>query len=51
MESARETALDRLAQAARDLGAHAVVGVDLSVQTVADEAQLVLLLGTAVELV
>ena len=51
IDTAQETALDRLEQAARDLGAHAVVGVDLSVQTVADKAQLVLLFGTAVDLV
>jgi uncharacterized protein YbjQ (UPF0145 family) len=31
-----------------ELGADAVVGIDLSVQTVSDKAQLVLLLGTAV---
>lgn len=51
VETARQTAMERLEAAARDLGADAVVGIDMSVQTVSDKAQLVMMLGTAVTLV
>lgn len=41
-------ALEDLERQAHGLGADAVVGIQLSVQTVADKAQLVMLMGTAV---
>jgi uncharacterized protein YbjQ (UPF0145 family) len=50
IENARVEAQTRLDQAARALGADAIIGVDMSVQTVADKAQLVMLCGTAVAL-
>jgi uncharacterized protein YbjQ (UPF0145 family) len=50
VEAARATAQSRLEEAARRIGADAVVGIDLTVQTVADKAQLVMLMGTAVQL-
>jgi uncharacterized protein YbjQ (UPF0145 family) len=48
VESARQLAMERLERAAKDVGADAVVGIDMTVQTVSDKAQLVMLLGTAV---
>jgi uncharacterized protein YbjQ (UPF0145 family) len=50
VESARLQALEALEEAARNIGADAVVGVDTSVQTVSDKAQLVMMVGTAVTL-
>jgi uncharacterized protein YbjQ (UPF0145 family) len=50
IESARATAQQRLEEAAQSLDADAVVGIDLTVQTVTDKAQLVMLMGTAVVL-
>jgi uncharacterized protein YbjQ (UPF0145 family) len=50
VERARVAAQDALESAARVLGADAVVGIDTSVQTVTDKAQLVLMVGTAVTL-
>jgi uncharacterized protein YbjQ (UPF0145 family) len=40
--------IQRVEEAARALDADAIVGIDLTVQTVADKAQLVMLMGTAV---
>jgi uncharacterized protein YbjQ (UPF0145 family) len=48
VRSSQVTALDELEREAHGLGADAVVGIQLSVQTVADKAQLVMLMGTAV---
>ena len=50
IETARRTALSRLEEAAEAFGADAVIGIDTSVQTVSDKAQLVMLTGTAVTL-
>jgi len=48
VRSSQVTALEELEREAHGLGADAVVGIQLSVQTVADKAQLVMLMGTAV---
>lgn len=48
MRRPRVDADERLQQAARELGADAVIAVQLSMQTVADKAQMVMLMGTAV---
>lgn len=48
IDSGLGQATRRIRARAAELGAHAVIGIDVSVQTVADKAQLVLLVGTAV---
>ena len=50
IRTGHEAAERSLSQQARRLGADAVVGVRVSVETVADKAQMVLLAGTAVTL-
>ncbi len=50
VRNAQIAAEEHIQEAARELGADAVVGIVMSVQTVADKAQLVILMGTAVEL-
>ncbi|MCX6392946.1 MAG: YbjQ family protein [Actinobacteria bacterium] len=48
VRSSQVVALEELEREAHGLGADAVIGIQLSVQTVADKAQLVMLMGTAV---
>lgn len=50
VETARQTAMGRLEEAAQLYDADAVIAIDTSVQTVSDKAQLVMLTGTAVTL-
>jgi uncharacterized protein YbjQ (UPF0145 family) len=48
VERSRAEADERLQQAARQLGADAVIAVQLTMETVSDKAQMVMLMGTAV---
>jgi uncharacterized protein YbjQ (UPF0145 family) len=48
VRNSQVAALEDLEREAHGLGADAVIGIQLSVQTVADKAQLVMLMGTAV---
>jgi uncharacterized protein YbjQ (UPF0145 family) len=48
VEGAWDQAFTQLRQRAHAMGADAVIGLDVSVQTVAEKAQLTLLVGTAI---
>ncbi len=50
LKRARETALEELAEAARDLGADAVVGIDIDYEVVGQSMLMVTASGTAVRL-
>jgi uncharacterized protein YbjQ (UPF0145 family) len=50
LRKARETAIEEMSQAARELGADAVIGVDIDYETVGGSMLMVTAAGTAVKL-